>query len=46
LRQARRIADYVAFMYLGKLIEFGPTEQVFNDPQRQLTKDYISGSFS
>lgn len=46
LRQAKRIADYVAFMYMGELIEFGTTEQVFNRPQHQLTKDYISGSFS
>jgi phosphate transport system ATP-binding protein len=46
LRQAKRIADYVAFMYLGELIEFGTAEQVFNNPKHQLTKDYISGSFS
>jgi phosphate transport system ATP-binding protein len=46
LRQAKRIADYVAFMYLGELIEFGTVDQVFNHPQQQLTKDYISGSFS
>jgi len=46
LRQAKRIADYVAFMYMGKLIEFGTTDQVFNHPKHQLTKDYISGSFS
>jgi phosphate transport system ATP-binding protein len=46
LRQARRIADYIAFMYMGKLIEFGTTDQIFNHPQKQLTKDYISGYFS
>jgi phosphate transport system ATP-binding protein len=46
LRQAKRIADYVAFMYMGKLIEFGTTDQVFNHPKHQLTRDYISGSFS
>jgi phosphate transport system ATP-binding protein len=46
LRQAKRIADYVAFMYMGELVEFGPTEEVFNNPQRQLTKEYISGQFS
>jgi len=45
LSQARRIADYTAFMYMGKLIEFGTTDQIFNHPQKQLTKDYISGSF-
>jgi len=46
LRQAKRIADYVAFMYMGKLVEFGTTDQIFNHPQKQLTKDYISGYFS
>ncbi len=46
LRQAKRIADYIAFMYMGKLIEFGTTDQIFNHPQKQLTKDYISGYFS
>jgi phosphate transport system ATP-binding protein len=46
LRQARRIADYVVFMYLGKIIESGTTEEFFNNPKKQLTKDYISGSFS
>jgi len=46
LRQAKRMADYVAFMYMGELVEFGKTEDVFNHPKQQLTKDYISGSFS
>lgn len=46
LRQAKRIADYIAFMYMGELIEFGSTDQIFNHPKHQLTKDYISGSFS
>jgi phosphate transport system ATP-binding protein len=46
LRQARRIADYIIFMYLGKIIEEGPTETFFNNPKKQLTKDYLSGSFS
>lgn len=46
LSQAKRIADYTAFMYMGELVEFGSTEQVFNNPKKQLTKDYISGSFS
>jgi phosphate transport system ATP-binding protein len=46
LRQAKRIADYIAFMYMGELIEFGPTDQVFNHPKHELTRDYISGSFS
>lgn len=46
LRQAKRIADHVVFMYLGKIIESGPTEEFFNNPKKQLTKDYLSGSFS
>jgi len=46
LRQARRIADYIVFMYLGKIIECGSTEEFFNHPKKQLTRDYISGSFS
>lgn len=46
LRSARRIADNIIFMYLGKIIEAGPTEEFFNNPKKQLTKDYLSGSFS
>jgi phosphate transport system ATP-binding protein len=46
LRQARRIADYIVFMYLGEIIESGPTEEFFNRPKEQLTKDYLTGSFS
>jgi phosphate transport system ATP-binding protein len=46
LRQARRIADYVIFMYLGEIIEHGPTEQVLGNPQHQLTKDYVGGTIS
>lgn len=46
LRQAKRIADYVAFMYLGELIEFGPANEVFNHPKHTLTREYLEGSFS
>jgi phosphate transport system ATP-binding protein len=46
LRQAKRIADHIIFMYLGKIIEAGPTEEFFNNPKKQLTRDYLSGSFS
>ena len=46
LRQAKRIADHIVFMYLGKIIESGSTEEFFNNPTKQLTKDYLSGSFS
>jgi len=46
LRQALRIADYVVFMYLGEIIETGPAQQIFNNPQHELTKKYLSGIFS
>lgn len=46
LRQARRIADHLVFMYLGEIIESGPANEFFNNPKNQLTKDYLSGSFS
>jgi phosphate transport system ATP-binding protein len=46
LRQARRIADYIVFMYLGKIVEAGPTDEIFTNPKMQLTKDYLTGSFS
>src|SRR4030042_990337 len=46
LRQARRIADYIVFMYLGKIIEVGSTVEFFNNPKKQLTREYLSGSFS
>lgn len=46
LRQALRIADYVVFMYMGEIIEAGPAEQLFKNPQQELTKKYLSGVFS
>lgn len=46
LRQAKRIADHVIFMYLGEVIEQGPAHQVFNSPKEQKTKDYLKGSFN
>lgn len=46
LRQARRLADRVVFLYLGELIEDGPAEQFFENPREQLTRDYISGAIS
>lgn len=45
MQQAARISDYTAFMYLGELMEFGPTQQVFHEPKQQRTRDYISGRF-
>jgi phosphate transport system ATP-binding protein len=46
LRQALRIADHVVFMYLGEIIESGSAEEVFNNPQHELTKKYLTGAFS
>lgn len=46
LRQALRIADYVVFMYLGEVIEAGTADELFKNPQHELTKNYISGAFS
>jgi len=46
LRQAKRIADNIVFMYLGKVVESGSTEEFFNNPKKQLTREYLSGSFS
>ena len=45
MQQASRVSDITAFMYLGRLIEFAPTEDVFVKPQLQETEDYISGRF-
>jgi phosphate transport system ATP-binding protein len=46
LQQARRIADYAIFMYLGEIIEQGPAEEFFNNPREELTKSYIKGLFN
>jgi phosphate transport system ATP-binding protein len=45
LQQAFRVADHVAFMHLGDLIEYGASEQVFDRPAQQRTREYISGAF-
>ena len=45
LQQAARISDYTAFMYLGKLEEFGETVKVFEAPKNELTEKYITGKF-
>jgi len=45
LRQARRLADYVMFLYLGELIEHGPAEKVFTQPSNPKTRAYIEGVF-
>ena len=45
MQQAARVADYTAFMYLGELVEFGETHQVFTKPTQTRTEDYITGRF-
>ncbi len=45
MQQAARISDFTAFMYLGELIEFGKTDELFVKPQKQQTEDYITGRF-
>ena len=45
MQQAARCSDYTAFMYLGELVEFGPTEQIFLKPSKKQTEDYITGRF-
>ena len=43
--QAGRVSDYTAFMYLGELVEFGPTDQVFTAPKDPRTEEYLTGKF-
>jgi len=45
MQQAARVSDHTAFMYLGELVEYGPTAQIFKNPQKDLTERYISGKF-
>ena len=45
MQQAARISDHTAYMYLGELIEFGVTDQIFIKPQKKATEDYITGRF-
>ncbi|HEY6238063.1 MAG TPA: phosphate ABC transporter ATP-binding protein PstB [Thermoplasmata archaeon] len=45
MQQAARVAEYTAFMYLGKLVEFGPTAEMFETPKEALTEQYLTGRF-
>ena len=45
MQQAARVSDFTAYMYLGELVEFGDTDQLFLKPQKQATEDYITGRF-
>lgn len=46
LRQAKRLADYVIFLYMGELIEHGPAKKIFTRPKEPKTQEYIKGKFS
>lgn len=46
LRQAKRMADYVVFMYLGEIIESGKADEFFNNPKQEKTKEYLLGTFN
>lgn len=45
MQQAARVSDYTAYMYLGELIEYGETEQIFENPEKESTEKYITGRF-
>ena len=45
MQQAARVADRTSFFWLGKLVEFGPTEKIFTNPAEKLTEDYVTGRF-
>ena len=45
MQQAARVSDYTAFMYLGRMVEFGDTNNIFTNPRRKETEDYITGRY-
>jgi len=45
MQQAARVSDYTGFFYLGELIEFGKTDEIFENPRNELTERYITGRF-
>jgi phosphate transport system ATP-binding protein len=45
MQQAARLSDFTAYMYMGELVEFGETEQLFFKPKNKRTEDYITGRF-
>lgn len=45
MQEAARVSDYTAFLLMGRLIEFGPTAQIFTNPRRKETEDYLTGRF-
>ena len=45
MQQAVRVSDYTAFMYLGEMVEFDQTDNIFTSPRERRTQDYITGRF-
>jgi phosphate transport system ATP-binding protein len=45
MQQASRVSDYTAFLYLGEMVEYGPTQKIFINPLKKQTEDYITGRF-
>ena len=45
MQQASRVSDYTAFLYLGQLVEYGPTQRIFLNPMKKQTEDYVTGRF-
>ncbi|HSC27879.1 MAG TPA: phosphate ABC transporter ATP-binding protein PstB [Vicinamibacterales bacterium] len=45
MQQAARVSDYTAFFWLGRLVEYGPTDRIFTNPAEKLTEDYVTGRF-
>jgi phosphate transport system ATP-binding protein len=45
MQQAARVSDFTAYMYLGEMVEFGKTDEIFLKPKRKETEDYITGRF-
>jgi len=45
MQQAARVSDYTAYMYIGELVEYGVTDEIFIKPKKKQTEDYITGRF-
>jgi len=45
MQQAQRVAGFTAFMYIGEMIEFNLTDNIFRQPEKELTRNYVAGNF-
>jgi phosphate transport system ATP-binding protein len=45
MQQAARVSDYTAFLYLGEMVEYGQTDDIFRNPREKRTEDYITGRY-